>query len=1528
VIDINEFDAIRIGLASSKQIRDWSSGEVTKPETINYRTLKPERDGLFCERIFGPTKDWECYCGKYKRVRYKGIICERCGVEVTRQKVRRERMGHIDLAAPVSHIWFFKGVPSRIGYLLDIAPRELEKVLYFAASIVTAVDTEKRGTDLADLEDKVRAESERIYVDRDEALQALEVRLQRRRDYFVKGAEKGFDEDDDFWARGLNNWAEEQGLPTLEDARTLVSGIFKDLAKKITTEDSKKIRELVREAAIRPDRKLTPRELEQVASAAEQILEAIRPLEKQLGKATGSKKGAITKRIHRVADALIVGDELNEEDAELAANVDTKNLEKARELGNGLLQDVVNTWEEGQDIRELTNDLCLRTDGKISKEDLDAIVQWALKVREMALDIEVRRQDARDAAVDSVNRLEQTWLLFKELEPKMIVNDEQIFRELKDRFGSPYGFGVYFRGGMGAESIRELLRDLDLDAEAGMLRETIRTSKGQKQQRAIKRLKVVNAFIKSENKPDWMILEAVPVIPPELRPMVQLDGGRFATSDLNDLYRRVINRNNRLKRLLDLGAPEIIVNNEKRMLQEAVDALFDNGRRGRAVTGPGNRPLKSLSDMLKGKQGRFRQNLLGKRVDYSGRSVIVAGPQLKLYQCGLPKLMALELFKPFIMSRLVERKSVQNIKAAKKYVDSMTLEVWDVLEEVIAEHPVLLNRAPTLHRLGIQAFEPVLVEGKAIQVHPLVCHAFNADFDGDQMAVHLPLSAEAQAEARILMLSSNNILSPASGRALATPTQDMVLGGYFLTYSKQDLSKANPERLRPRPKRFRSEEDVEFAIEAKQVGLQDPIEYAWDGELILTTPGRVIFNSEIDRALADSMELDGEIGHEFINRTLAKKEMGDLIADLVEEYGAPAIAGVLDTIKNLGFAYATRAGISVSKNDVVIPPDKERILAEFEARVDTVEGQHARGLITDEERHEIIINLWTEATDAVADAMIDNFDHLNPIYMMANSGARGSFTQIRQLAGMRGLLANPKGEIIEHPVKANFMEGLSVLEYFISTHGARKGLADTALRTADSGYLTRRLVDVSQDVIIREEDCKTKEHILLPLYVPGEGLNKSLLGRIVAADVHNVKKDGTPGAKVLLEKGTEIRTDVLDELEGLFEDQPDVSLPVRSVLKCRSEFGVCRQCYGTFLGTGSLCEIGDAVGIMAAQSIGEPGTQLTMRTFHTGGVAGADITHGLPRVVEIFEARNPKGAAQLAEISGTVHIADTDRGGVVITIVGDAPAKKDEEAEEREYTFPRRTRLLVKKGDHLEMGDPLTEGSIAPAELLELHSHSGKGSTPTELYLVGEVQKVYKSQGVDIHDKHVELIVRQMLKKVRVENSGTTELLPGQLVDKAVLERENARVKKEKGEQATFEPLILGITKASLATESFLSAASFQETTKVLTDASIEGKTDRLLGLKENVIIGKLIPAATGLKRYRGIEIKPAEKVPVGAYARPETEAELLAALEEIGSDGADGLDLDSLGLDFGGQPGAETTSSHESGEAEETPDVDSPLDE
>jgi DNA-directed RNA polymerase subunit beta' len=1501
-IDINDFDAIRIGLASPKQIRDWSMGEVTKPETINYRTLKPERDGLFCERIFGPTKDWECYCGKYKRVRYKGIICERCGVEVTRQKVRRERMGHIDLAAPVSHIWFFKGVPSRIGYLLDIAPRELEKVLYFAASIVTGVDHEKRAADLADLEDKVKGESEQIYVDRDEQLAALDERLARRRAFLASGKDKGFDEDDEFWARGLSNWAEDQVLPGLEDARPLAGGIFPELAQTVSSEDPKRLRELVRQTATRDDRRLAPREIESVATAAQEIRAALEPLRDEFDRASGAKKGAITKHLHKLLDQLLSGEELAGEDAELVASVDAKNLDRAREIGNGLLRDVLEhaDADAGPDqVRELAYDLCLVEGAR--KEDLEAVQQWAGKVKEMVADIESRREDTREAAVEGVRRLEETWKLFRELDVKQVVNDEQLFRELKDRFGSPYGFGVYFRGGMGAEAIRELLRDLDLEEESRTLRDTIKTSKGQKQQRAIKRLKVVQAFITSENKPEWMVLEAVPVIPPELRPMVQLDGGRFATSDLNDLYRRVINRNNRLKRLLDLGAPEIIVNNEKRMLQEAVDALFDNGRRGRAVTGPGNRPLKSLSDMLKGKQGRFRQNLLGKRVDYSGRSVIVAGPNLKLHQCGLPKLMALELFKPFIMSRLVERKSVQNIKAAKKHVESMVPEVWDVLEEVIAEHPVLLNRAPTLHRLGIQAFEPVLVEGKAIQVHPLVCHAFNADFDGDQMAVHLPLSAEAQAEARILMLSSNNILSPAHGRPLATPTQDMVLGAYFLTYCAHDLAATTAEELAKKLRvkglpRFSSEEQVEFALEAHQsnVSLQEPIEYRRGDEIRLTTPGRVIFESELERSLADAVS-DGVEEPLLIDRALTKRELDTLIDRLVGEYGAYAVASVLDTIKSLAFRFATRAGITVSKNDIVIPPTKEDILARYEEEVSKVEREYERGLMTEEERKERVVAVWTEATDEVADAMKDNLHQTNSIFMMANSGARGSFNQIRQLAGMRGLMANPKGEIIERPIKANFMEGLSVLEYFISTHGARKGLADTALRTADSGYLTRRLVDVSQDVIIREEDCGTDGHVELPALLDGQ-VNLSAAGRVLPEDIHKPLKDGKPGKTVLAEKGELLTKPRLREVVEQLEDLAEAFLlPVRSVLKCRSEVGVCRACYGTFLATGDMCEIGDAVGIVAAQSIGEPGTQLTMRTFHTGGVAGADITHGLPRVVEIFEARNPKGAATLAEVGGKISVDEQDRT-VLVTVT---PSELDENGEPlpvKESSFPRRTRLLVRSGDTVEQGDPLNEGSLNPADMLELHTRAGRGSTPTELYLVGEVQKVYKSQGVDIHDKHIELIVRQMMKKVRVETPGDTELLPGQLVDKVVLERANDGARTAKGEEATFEPLILGITKASLATESFLSAASFQETTKVLTDASIEGKVDRLLGLKENVIIGKLIPAATGLKKYRGIDIEPSEPLPAAVFGGG-TEAELLAALEEIGD--GDGLDLASLGLGY-----------------------------
>jgi DNA-directed RNA polymerase subunit beta' len=1341
VIDINNFDAIEISLASSKQIRSWSSGEVTKPETINYRTLKPEKDGLFCERIFGPTKDWECYCGKYKRVRYKGIVCERCGVEVTRSKVRRERMGHVDLAAPVSHIWFFKGVPSRIGYLLDMAPKELEKVLYFAASIVTWVDDEARAKDLDSLEKEVNKVLDSYAAEREERVLELRESLGRREKYLQSAKQTNFNDEDHLWADSLDV----------------------NLAKISDEERDKQI----------------------------------------------------------------------------------KDLTKAFEA----------------DIA-----------------DTEAYIE------------------------DAAERMRNVWELFKTMEPKQIEHDETTFRELKERFGSPYGFGEYFRGGMGAEAIRDLLQQVDLEAERVELEDQVKNGKGQKQARAVKRLKVVSAFIQSGNKPEMMVLDAVPVIPPELRPMVQLDGGRFATSDLNDLYRRVINRNNRLKRLLDLGAPEIIVNNEKRMLQEAVDALFDNGRRGRPVTGPGNRPLKSLSDMLKGKQGRFRQNLLGKRVDYSGRSVIVAGPYLKLHQCGLPKIMALELFKPFIMARLVERKSAQNIKAAKKMVDSMIAEVWDVLEEVIHEHPVLLNRAPTLHRLGIQAFEPLLVEGKAIQVHPLVCHAFNADFDGDQMAVHLPLSAEAQAEARILMLSANNILSPAHGAPLATPTQDMILGAYYLTYGPEahELAEIDRTKHEPRIHVFRTAQEAELSYEAGVVKLHEIAEfrpYGREGGHLLTTVGRIIYNDRIERALAEALGDDFDPStYTFVNQSMKKRDTTRLIDLLVQSYGATTISLVLDAFKDLGFKYATQAGITISKNDVVVPPEKQDILDKFDALVADITGQYEDGLITQEERHEAVVEQWNAATDEVADAMIENFDKLNPIYMMADSGARGSFKQIRQLAGMRGLMANPKGEIIERPIKANFMEGLSVLEYFISTHGARKGLADTALRTADSGYLTRRLVDVAQDVIIREADCGTEEYIEIPVFKEDGEPNDGIVGRFAAAEI------ATKRGRTLAEKGLEIgRAELADIAQAFAEEQEkgnDVKVPVRSVLKCEAPSGVCQACYGRAMATGALAQIGDAVGIIAAQSIGEPGTQLTMRTFHTGGVAGADITHGLPRVVELFEARRPKGLAKIAEQDGTVSIEETDKAlTVVIT---------DDAGEEHRHAFPRRTRLFVSSGEKIKAGKQLNEGSVYPHELLAI-----RGRTETEQYLVKEVQEVYKSQGVDINDKHIELIVRQMLKKVRVDQKGDTDYLPGQFVDRFEFARANNAIVDKGGETAQFEDIILGITKASLNTDSFLSAASFQETTKVLTDAALEGKIDRLNGLKENVIIGKLIPAATGLKRYRRIEIEPSEPLPraiddVGLLDQDEIAAELgltagdplggygqefdadLASLEKIGAGGTD----------------------------------------
>jgi DNA-directed RNA polymerase subunit beta' len=1342
VIDINNFDAIEISLASSKQIRSWSSGEVIKPETINYRTLKPEKDGLFCERIFGPTKDWECYCGKYKRVRYKGIVCERCGVEVTRSKVRRERMGHVDLAAPVSHIWFFKGVPSRIGYLLDMAPKELEKVLYFAASIITWVDDEARTKDLDSLEKEVGKVLDSYAAEREERVLELRESLKRREKYLQNGKQTHFNDEDHLWADSLDI----------------------NLAK-ISEEEREK-------------------------------------LVKELRKAF---------------------------DADIA--------------------------------------------------DTEAYIE------------------------DGAERMRNVWELFKTMEPKQIEHDETTFRELKERFGSSYGFGEYFRGGMGAEAVRDLLQQVDLEDERVELEDQVKTAKGQKQARAVKRLKVVSAFIQSGNKPEMMVLDAVPVIPPELRPMVQLDGGRFATSDLNDLYRRVINRNNRLKRLLDLGAPEIIVNNEKRMLQEAVDALFDNGRRGRPVTGPGNRPLKSLSDMLKGKQGRFRQNLLGKRVDYSGRSVIVAGPYLKLHQCGLPKIMALELFKPFIMARLVERKSAQNIKAAKKMVDSGIGEVWDVLEEVIHEHPVLLNRAPTLHRLGIQAFEPLLVEGKAIQVHPLVCHAFNADFDGDQMAVHLPLSAEAQAEARILMLSSNNILSPAHGAPLATPTQDMILGAYYLTYGPEaeDLAKIDRATHEPRPHVFRTAQEAELSYEGGVVKLHDIAEfraYGREGGHVLTTIGRIIYNDRIERALAEALGDEFDAGkYVFVNQSMKKRDTTRLIDALVQTYGATTISLVLDAFKDLGFKYATQAGITISKNDVVIPPEKQDILDKYDKLVGAITDQYDDGLITQEERHEAVVEKWNAATDEVAEAMIENLDTLNPIFMMANSGARGSFKQIRQLAGMRGLMANPKGEIIERPIKANFMEGLSVLEYFISTHGARKGLADTALRTADSGYLTRRLVDVAQDVIIREGDCGTEEYIEMAAFKAGGDRNDDLVGRIAALPVT------TKRGRMLAEQGAEIGRAEFAEIVEAFKDDHEkgtnVLVPVRSVLKCRAPSGVCQACYGRAMATGALAQIGDAVGIIAAQSIGEPGTQLTMRTFHTGGVAGADITHGLPRVVELFEARKPKGLAKIAEQDGVVSIEETDKALTVLIT--------DEAGEEHRHAFPRRTRLFVAANEKITAGRQLNEGSVYPHELLAI-----RGRTETEQYLVKEVQEVYKSQGVDINDKHIELIVRQMLKKVRVDQKGDTDYLPGQFVDRFDFAKVNDEVIAKKGEAAQFEDIILGITKASLNTDSFLSAASFQETTKVLTDAALEGKTDRLNGLKENVIIGKLIPAATGLKRYRRIEIEPSQPLPraiddVGLLDQDEIAAELglsggaglgggyghefdadLASLEKIGAGGTD----------------------------------------
>ncbi|GAA4859765.1 DNA-directed RNA polymerase subunit beta' [Saccharopolyspora cebuensis] len=1271
MLDVNFFDELRIGLATADDIRQWSYGEVKKPETINYRTLKPEKDGLFCEKIFGPTRDWECYCGKYKRVRFKGIICERCGVEVTRAKVRRERMGHIELAAAVTHIWYFKGVPSRLGYLLDLAPKDLEKIIYFAAYVITSVNTEMRHNDLSTLEAEITAEKKRLSDQRDSD---LEQRAQKQ----------------------------EADLAELE-----AEGAKSDVRRKVKEGGEREMRQL------------------------------------------------------------------------------------------------------------------------------------------------------RDRAQRELDKLDEIWETFTKLEPRQLIADEVLYRELYDRYGE------YFTGGMGAEAIQALLTNFDIGAEAEGLRETIRSGKGQKKLRALKRLKVVAAFQTTGNDPSGMVLNCVPVIPPDLRPMVQLDGGRFATSDLNDLYRRVINRNNRLKRLIDLGAPEIIINNEKRMLQESVDALFDNGRRGRPVTGPGNRPLKSLSDLLKGKQGRFRQNLLGKRVDYSGRSVIVVGPQLKLHQCGLPKEMAVELFKPFVMKRLVDLNHAQNIKSAKRMVERQRPQVWDVLEEVITEHPVLLNRAPTLHRLGIQAFEPQLVEGKAIQLHPLVCEAFNADFDGDQMAVHLPLSAEAQAEARVLMLSSNNILSPASGRPLAMPRLDMVTGLYHLT-RQVDGAEGEGQAYSSVGEAIMAYDRGALDLQAKiRIRLRDVVPpreatpEGWEpGQpwLAETTLGRVWFNELLPE------------DYPFVDDLLPKKKQAAIVNDLAERYPMVTVAQTLDKLKDAGFHWATRSGVTVSISDVVVPPNKTEILDSYEGKADQVEKRYRRGALSYQERNAELVKVWTAAKEEVAAAMEANFPDDNSISVIVKSGAAGNMTQVVQLAGMRGLVSNPKGEYIPRPIKANFREGLSVLEYFISNHGARKGLADTALRTADSGYLTRRLVDVSQDVIVREGDCGTERGIKMPVaerlydggYVRHPHVETSIYARTAAEDV--LDQDGN----IIVARGADLGDPAIERLLGANVTK----VKVRSVLTCESAYGVCAVCYGRSMATGKLVDVGEAVGIVAAQSIGEPGTQLTMRTFHQGGVAGDDITTGLPRVQELFEARVPKGKAPIADTSGRVRLEDNDRYWK-ITII------PDDGSEEIVYDkLSKRQRLAaisvegterqISDGDHVEVGQRLLEGAVDPHEVLRV-----MGPREAQLHLVNEVQEVYRSQGVGIHDKHVEVIVRQMLRRVIIIDSGATEFLPGSPVERSQFEGENRRVVAEGGDPASGRPVLMGITKASLATESWLSAASFQETTRILTNAAIEGASDKLVGLKENVIIGKLIPAGTGINRYRNIQVQPTEEARAAAYAIP-----------------------------------------------------------
>ncbi len=1363
-VDVNNFDALKIGLASPEKIRSWSNGEVKKPETINYRTLKPEKDGLFCERIFGPTKDWECYCGKYKRVRFKGIICERCGVEVTRSNVRRERMGHIELASPVSHIWFFKGVPSRMGYVLDISPKDLEKVLYFDSYIINNINREKI--------DSEQDEIKKLY------------------------------------QRALNK-AEELHQIRLEEIQANKDDIEK-LDQEISEEEN-------------PD-----------------------------------KFQEMDEKTEEDFDGDIDKDEITELDLE--------------ERKNKIIKET---------------DMLLEEEKEIYKEEIELI----------------KRADT----------------FFLNLEEKMLVSDEALFKKMKEIYGQ------YFKGGMGAEAIKELLKNLDCKKEVEELKETVKKSKGQKRSRSIKRLKIISSFIDSDNRPEYMILDIIPVIPPDLRPMVQLDGGRFATSDLNDLYRRVINRNNRLKKLLELAAPEIIINNEKRMLQEAVDALFDNGRRGRAVVGAGNRPLKSLSDMLKGKQGRFRQNLLGKRVDYSGRSVIVVNPNLKLEQCGLPKKIALELFKPFVMKKLVDEGFAQNIKSAKTMVERASNEVWDILEEVIKNHPILLNRAPTLHRLGIQAFMPILVEGKAIQIHPMVCPPFNADFDGDQMAAHVPLSNEARAESMVLMLSVNNILSPANGEPVVVPSQDMVLGIYYLTSEREKSEK--------KVRFYNNTQDAILDYDYNFISLHTPIRVRINDKILKTTVGRIIFNKSLPE------------DYRFVNKEIDKKDLIAIISDCIGKYPQSVVVETLDSIKESGFKYSTRSGLTIGIDDIDVPEEKAKIISNVEKKIEKIEGYYKQGMITEFERHQRLIQTWSQANESVASAMEKNFNKFNPVYMMATSGARGNIKQLRQLAGMRGLVANARGDIIDSPIKSNFREGLTVLEYFISTHGARQGLADTALRTADSGYLTRRLVDVAQDTMVRINDCKTEDGIsLYVLTLEGEP-NTNLIGRTCLENVNN------PNTKKNIIKSDE---EITEKHLQKFIHANIESIKVRSVMTCQAESGVCQKCYGRDLATGKIVEIGEAVGIIAAQSIGEPGTQLTMRTFHTGGVAstviqrsikspvkgklifrkellselnvkksvftekdtgeiieiniehiphklffqvqmekgdivdviipkgeilqinknvnveagevfakliltakrkthvhkhektfeGIDITSGLPRVVELFEARKPKEHAFIAEISGKVEIEDIDSRFRVITV------KSKDGKQEKIYQVPRRAKFSVNKGDMVSAGDQLTEGPKNPHDILRIN-----GIKECEQYLVKEVQNVYKAQGVDINDKHIEVIARQMLKKVTIIDPGDSNFLPGQLMDRLLFEKENNKLISNMKKPASAVQNLMGITKASLVTDSFLSAASFQETTRVLTDAALGNKVDNLVGLKENVIIGKAIPAGTGMISFRSYEL-------------------------------------------------------------------------